>query len=461
MHRPLWPLAATLAGAVAFTAPAAAYDEADLATKLGREMRLAGPAAGALVRDLDSGQEVFALRENQPRIPASVDKLYTTSTALLALGAATTLDTTVVASGAVDVFGSLRGNLYLVGGGDPFFGRAGAGRLAQAVRDAGIRRIDGAVIGDDSLFDARRSSRRAGYDPELGGVLSALAFERGIARGRPRLDAARFGAQRLAGELRAVGIHSTRRSRAGVAPDATAPLTGIASLPVRTLIRSVNVSSDNFAAEMLLKVIGAQIGGDGSTSTGAEIVRDTLDDFGVRPRVIDGSGLSREDRTTPRQVVRLLERMHGQDVAESFRSSLAVAGATGTLKRRLRGTPAARRCRAKTGTLRDVSTLAGYCRTRGARNIAFAFLFNRVNPFGARRVQDRMTAAIARLDAGAPAGPAGPGVGPTGPAGDAGQTASGGQPAPRSTRRPASSRTGTSSRSALASLVPGDAPATR
>ena len=79
----------------------------------------------------------------------------------------------------------------------------------------------------------------------------------------------------------------------------------------------------------------------------------------------------------------------------SFTGSLPVAGRSGTLAYRMRGTSAQDRCRAKTGTLRDVSALAGYCASRGA-NVAFAFLMNYVSPYNARILQDRMTAALAR-----------------------------------------------------------------
>ncbi|HEV2859001.1 MAG TPA: D-alanyl-D-alanine carboxypeptidase, partial [Solirubrobacterales bacterium] len=77
---------APLAGA----APADAFSEADLRSKLNREMRLGGPASGAYVRDLASGEELFALRENAARIPASVEKLYTTASAMLRLGPSAT-----------------------------------------------------------------------------------------------------------------------------------------------------------------------------------------------------------------------------------------------------------------------------------------------------------------------------------------------------------------------------------
>ena len=397
-----------VAAPLAAAAPALAFSEDDLRAKLTHEMRLAGPSSGAYIRDLDSGEELFALREDVPRMPASVQKLYTTASALLRLGPSATLNTTAVtdADALLDTFGVLHSDLVLVGAGDPFFGDTEAATLARAVRAAGVRRIDGAVVGDESRFDARRSGRAIGYDPELGGVLSALAYDRGIYRGRARLDAGRFAAARFAAQLRALGVRASGASRAGTAPAAARTIAAVASRNVGELARFVNVPSNNFAAEMLLKNLGARYRDAGSTSAGADVARDTLDDFGVRPRIADGSGLSREDRTTPREVVRLLERMHRQDVARSFRTSLAVPGVTGTVKRRMRHTPA-ERCRVKTGTLRDVSALAGYCTTAGGRDVAFAMLFNRVNVAAAQRILDRMAAAIARLDETSDLGPGG------------------------------------------------------
>jgi len=95
--------------------------------------------------------------------------------------------------------------------------------------------------------------------------------------------------------------------------------------------------------------------------------------------------------------VRLLERMHNQDIARTFRTSLAVTGLTGTVKARMRGTAAAGRCHVKTGTLRLVSALAGYCVTADGRDIGFALMFNKANTWAAKAREDRITAAIARL----------------------------------------------------------------
>src|SRR4051794_19112757 len=305
-------LATLLAVAAPLTAatPALGYGEDDLARTLGAQMRHAGPASGAYVADLDSGRTLYAKRADTARIPASVEKLYTTSTALLRFGAGTRLRTTAATApdAVLDADGTLHGDLALVGGGDPFFGDDAAAILARSVRSAGVRRIEGAVVGDESAFDALRSACCAGYDLDLGGVLSALAYDRGIFRGRARLDAARFAAGRFATQLRAAGVSVAGHSIAGPAPEGARTLASVPSRSVAELARFTNVPSNNFAAEMLLKDLGARLGAGGTATAGADVVRDALAGFGVRPqRIVDGSGLSRQNRTTPRQVVALLQ----------------------------------------------------------------------------------------------------------------------------------------------------------
>jgi len=388
-------LAALLAGA----APAAAISQSTLTDKISREMAKAPGASGAYVRDMNSGAELYALRENAVRIPASVEKIFTTSAALLRLGPSATLRTIAVMApdAVVEPGGTLRGDLVLVGGGDPLFGDESAAQLAKAIRASGISRIAGAVVGDESAFDAQRSGCCAGYDPDLGGVLSALAYDRGIFRGRARLDAARFAAGRFAAQLEAAGVTATGPTRAGTAPQDARTVAFVRSRSVGELARYINVPSNNFAAEMLFRELGARYRDDGSLAAGADVVRDTLDDFGVRPRIVDGSGLSRANRATPRQVVRLLERMHNQEIAQTFRESLATTGVTGTVKARMRRTAAAGQCNVKTGTLRLVSALAGYCRTANGREIGFALMFNKANTFAAKAREDRIAVAIARL----------------------------------------------------------------
>jgi D-alanyl-D-alanine carboxypeptidase/D-alanyl-D-alanine-endopeptidase (penicillin-binding protein 4) len=397
--RRLAPALLTLAFACSLLAvaapPSQALDDAALRAQLAREMRRAGPFAGAYVRDLDTGTALYARKENVARPPASVEKLYTTSTALLRFGPEARLHTSVLATGALDAQGVWRGDLYLRGGGDPTLGQAQILALAAALSTQfGIVRVDGSVLGDESVFDPLRGSARTGFAPdrEIGGVLSGVAVARGFARdGAPAKDAAR----RLAKALRADGVPVVGPSGAATAPPEARELTGVDSPPMADIVRLTNVPSDNFDAEMILKDIGAHFGGAGTTTAGVAVVRAQLAAFGIHPRVVDGSGLSRADRTTPRQVVRLIELMDGQAVGPTFESSFPVAGRTGTLRRRMRATIAQDRCHAKTGTLRAVSALAGYCDTTGGHRVAFAILMNTAQITRAHGIQDRMARAIA------------------------------------------------------------------
>jgi D-alanyl-D-alanine carboxypeptidase/D-alanyl-D-alanine-endopeptidase (penicillin-binding protein 4) len=388
-------LLAVLAGLLLLAPPARALDAAQLRAGLTREMRAAGGYSGAYARDVASGAELVAVRPDTPRIPASVEKLFVAATALLRFGADGTLATKVVSSAPVAPDGTLAGDVALVGGGDPTLDEDALRELAAAVKTAGINRVDGDVVADDSRFDRLRGGPRTNYaaDSDIGGRLGALVLGRGF-----QPDPTSYVARRFAAQLRAAKITVGGEARAGTAPAAAVDVGAHASPSIQELVRSTLVPSDNFLAEMLLKDLGAEYAGAGSTSGGAAVVRDTLDDFGVRPRISDGSGLSRSNRTTPRQVVRLLERMDGQPVGATWRSTLAVAGRTGTVKKRMRRTLAEGNCHVKTGTIRGVSNLAGICTTRGGADVAFAWLMNGVNISGAHRIQDRMTALLAKYD---------------------------------------------------------------
>ncbi len=382
---------------VSLSAPAAlAAGPAATQRALARQMRFAGPASGALAVDLDSGTAIYAARADVPRIPASVEKLYTTATALRTLGADGRLVTQVAAAVPRDGAGTLDGDLYLRGEGDPTFGPLDLQELAQQVESAGVFTITGRVIGDDTAFDDRRGPPSSGYRTSAYvGPLSALTMSHGLTGLRSpyfQPDPARFAAKAFTRALRARGIWVGAPATSGVTPPEATTMATWASPPMVDLTRLMNLPSDNFAAETLIKAIGAQMTGVGSTEAGAAVVREQMSQLGIHPTVVDGSGLSRADRTSPQDVVTLLQAMQGE---AAFRGSMAVVGRSGTVGARMRGTVAQDRCSAKTGTLIAVSALAGYCTTTAGTNVAFAFLMNGVNPAGAHVLQDRMTVALA------------------------------------------------------------------
>ncbi|MBB4662896.1 D-alanyl-D-alanine carboxypeptidase/D-alanyl-D-alanine endopeptidase [Conexibacter arvalis] len=403
---------ALLLSAAALTAPAAVAQTASAAPldrAVTRELSRAGGVNGGYVLDTTTGRVLASVRADTPRIPASVEKLYTTSTALLRFGADGTLDTSVLGSGRLLDNGTWRGDLWLRGTGDPTFGSQsfinrsyGVGtsveELAQAIADAGITRVTGRVYGDESRFDLRRGGPSTSwrYDVWIGGALSALLYNRGLAKedGSARQTApALFAAQQLTAALKRAGVRVGKAASSGPAPESAEQLAAISSPPMSTLARLTNVDSDNLYAEQLLKTVGAHHGRAGSTAAGAAVVRQTMRRFKASPRIADGSGLSRVNATTPRQVVLMLDGMRDEP---GFRASLPVAGRTGTLAKRMRGTSAQDRCQAKTGTLSNVSALAGYCRTANNHVVAFAFLANSVYTVSAKAAEDRLAIMLAR-----------------------------------------------------------------
>jgi D-alanyl-D-alanine carboxypeptidase/D-alanyl-D-alanine-endopeptidase (penicillin-binding protein 4) len=397
--------------------------EAALAAHMARVMRLAGPRSGAIVYDMTTGRTLFAERATERRAPASVEKLYTATALLERMGPTARLETTVSGTGRLGEGGVWEGNLYLHGGGDPTFGSeafikghyggegASVEALAEELRHAdGIRRVTGSVQGDESLFDTLRGEPSSGYkeDPFLEGTLSALAFNRGET-GReasphgqhtphtppvPHAPAA-YAAKRLRAALRAAGVAVSKGTGAAITPAGATPLAAVRSPTIAKLLGLTLPESDNFFAETLLKDLGARFAGAGSTAAGAQVVRETAAAFGLHPRVLDGSGLSEEDATSPYEAVTLLEELAKTPIGGVVRGDMAAAGRTGTLAERMRGTAAEGRCEGKTGTLTNVSNFAGYCAATDGHEIAFAFFIDGVPIEKAHTLQDNMAITLA------------------------------------------------------------------
>lgn len=392
----------------AFPASAAAQGSSALQRSLNATMRPAGGSSGAQVVDTANGRVLYQLRSTTPRVLASNTKLFTTAAALGRFGATATLDTRVLASGVSS--GTVNGSLYLRGGGDPTFGSAAFTRraygtgatveaLAAAVRAAGVTRVSGGVVGDESLFDSRRGGPSSGYRASIYvGPLSALAFNRGLASPSGRSfqsSPPAFAAAQLTAALKRAGVAVSGRARAGRAPSGATEVAKVSSPTLARLIALTNKPSDNFAAEELLKGLAARAGGVGTTASGARSAAAFARGLGAAARLADGSGLSRGNAASPRSVTRLLVRTRAGAQGQVFFDSLAVAGRDGTLAHRMQSGPARGNCRGKTGTLSGVSALSGYCRTRSGKTLAFSILMNGVSPVGARRLQDRMAQAIA------------------------------------------------------------------
>ncbi len=182
------------------------------------------------------------------------------------------------------------------------------------------------------------------------------------------------------------------------------------SPPLSVILKYLNTYSNNMMAEHILKTIAAdRLGGAGSHVKGLRLVKEFLRKSHVNLQgvnLVDGSGLSRKNRMTTRAITDLLTTMYSRfDIGPDFMSSLRVMGAYGVLSKRLTKSPARGKVRAKTGSLRGVSTLAGYIENQTGQKFAFALFLNKFSwnykkgcgPGKADKIEDSIVAAIYQL----------------------------------------------------------------
>jgi serine-type D-Ala-D-Ala carboxypeptidase/endopeptidase (penicillin-binding protein 4) len=385
-----------LAAACLLLLGAAGAAQASLGRRLAAALAGSGvdPArSAALVVDMRTGQTLFARNPRLPLAPASNEKLAVTFAALQALGPAWRIETAVLGRGRLEGT-TWRGDLVLRGRGDPTLTREGLADLALQLRQAGIQRVTGAIVGDESYFDGRRTAFgwKAEFYINESPPLSALAIDRSNSAD-PAYEATAAFRERL----RVAGIAVRGPARRGRAPARSFPLASVLSPPLRDIVRVVGTESDNYTAELLLKQLGAVIARQGTSPAGAAVAMAVLAQEQIPVegiRIVDGSGLSRLDRLTTHSIVAMLRAAFADPlIRPSFVASLAVAGRTGTLENRLR-TPLTRgNVLAKTGTTSLACALSGFVRMR----YAFAILQNGnpVPTISARTAQDRFAYVLA------------------------------------------------------------------
>jgi serine-type D-Ala-D-Ala carboxypeptidase/endopeptidase (penicillin-binding protein 4) len=351
-----------------------------------------------------------------PLAPASTEKLLTGAAALHVLGPSHVF-TTRVAALAAPVDGVIHGDVYLVGGGDPvlatpsYRARLAANPvtasepttaladLAGALAAAGVQRIDGAVVADDSRYDAVR------YLPSLKpsersdiGPLGALTVDDGIGpSGIPTDDPALLTARALGALLTERGVSVAGTTRRGIAPAGVTTLASVRSPRLDAIVESMLTVSDNYTAELLVRAVGLRVTGVGSTAAGLPAVIATLTRLGLPTAGVslaDGSGLSPENRVTCAALLGAIE-LGDRTETRALRVGLAVAGRTGTLAMRFIGDPLAGRLRAKTGRINGVVGLAGVVPTP-AGQVRFAFLANGdFSVAGGEALQDQIAHLVA------------------------------------------------------------------
>jgi serine-type D-Ala-D-Ala carboxypeptidase/endopeptidase (penicillin-binding protein 4) len=399
------------------------------------------------------GGLLFAANPTAMLIPASNMKLLTATAVLDVLGSSDRLVTRVQASSPPDN-GVVYGDLYLVGGGDPLLRTPGydAGLnppeplftsldvLARQVRDAGIRRVTGSVVGDDTRYDSQRTvpTWKPVYSTEGDvGPLSALDVNDGFvpkppppsatttttvpgrrtppttvqpesstaqafafaAASNPPLTAA----EEFVSLLRSDGVEVSGGAASGVTPAGAPAVTSIDSGPLGAEVSAMLNVSDDTAAELFTKELGLKKDGSGTTAAGTAVIRADLaaDGFPVSQMVnIDGSGLDRGDRASCELISDALLRA---GTSGPIARGLPVAGKSGTLATRMIGTAAAGRVHAKTGTLDEVVSLSGFVTplARSAptpalqRTVVFSIIINGLPGPQAQQVADDLAVVLA------------------------------------------------------------------
>lgn len=370
-----------------------------LKRKLSKLASRAPGSSGYYVYDIEAKRHkvLFDRDDGSRRLLASNEKLFTTTTALGILGTDTRLETRVKIDGKLSKAGSLQGDLYLIGDGDPTLGQAGIADLADDVKEAGIERISGTVFGDDTIFDRLRGVPDSNYGPSpYVAPLSGLVYDGSTYDEDPAKGAARAFRDALNGDGVKVGgkvsVHALPKQLRK--DDAVGSWE---SDTIAQIVTATNKVSNNFYAEMLLKRLDATESHEGTTKGGAGDVERYVASLGSKVDASDGSGLTRHNRSSPRDVVKLLTAVRGEDeVGDSLFDSLSIAGQDGTLGARMGGTVAAGRCRGKTGTITGVSNVSGYCNS-GNGLVAFSILMNGVGDLtSAHNIQDDMVVQIAR-----------------------------------------------------------------
>jgi serine-type D-Ala-D-Ala carboxypeptidase/endopeptidase (penicillin-binding protein 4) len=488
MRRPTALLSLWLLAAVAYAqSPVPPPTLADLQQRLTEQVnqpQFAAATWGIKVVSLDSGKTLFEHDAEKLFSPASNCKLYTMALALDKLGGDYRLRTSLYASSKPDRRGTLKSDLIVYGRGDPTLNARLHGGdifhalqpLVAALTNAGVRRISGDLVGDESFFHGPPYG--SGWDWDdlnyyYGAEISALTLNDntlqvlvnpGASQGAPcrltlipatryvvlsnRTQTVTAGSKRdlnfyrppgqnviyVAGQMPLDGTNYTddvtmhnpaglfiaffrealerngvkvsgktrtanwldRQSRP-LEANKLVELGAVESLPLRDIVREVMKPSQNLYTDLVLAHLGALAQATATNGEGvlnlSELNRpETSEDAGIRQLrgflgkagikrgdvyFEEGSGLSRNNVATPNATIALLQFMSRHAEADAYLKALPVAGVDGTLRNRMKNTPAAGDVRAKTGTLRWANSLSGYVTTAAGEHLVFSIMLNR------------------------------------------------------------------------------------
>ncbi len=408
-------------------------------------------ALSIYVEEVDTGNVVLSWNADEPRNPASVEKMVTTLVALDTLGPAYRWKTEVRFLGPVED-GVLHGDISIKGYGDPYMVTERFWQLLRQVRRAGVNEIEGDLLLDDSYFDignydpgafdreplraynvapnalltnfkvvryffepdTAKSRVLVRLEPELDNlaIVNQLHISNGACRGyqrgitiTPNEDisqitfSGRFpsGCNVYAMDRTALG-HSeftyglfkslwqesggkfNGEWRKTVVDELVEPALVFESLPLADVIAKVNKHSNNVMARQLLYTLGAEkLGPVGTEVKGRQVVNQWLGERGINANeltIANGAGLSRSSRITAKNLGKMLRYAYESPFMPEYLSSLSLSGLDGTLSRRFRDSALRGQAHMKTGSLDDVSAVAGYFQAKSGKRYIVVTLLN-------------------------------------------------------------------------------------
>ena len=322
-----------------------------------------------MVWDLTDDVPVYQFRERLHLRPASTMKCLTAIATLDKLGADYDFKTRIYYTGEIDDSTQvLRGDLYCVGGMDPMFSSSDMIVLARAVRDQGIKGIEGNIYADLSFKDRNRLGEGWCWD-DKNPNLSPLLID--------RKDDFTY---RFSRQLEEMGVTLNGSTGERQLPT-DAQLLTTCTHSIRQVLHRMMKQSDNLYAESMFYQLAASGGTRWAGAKTARLYENALfSRIGLNPRdyyVADGSGLSLYNYVSAELETKLLRYAYQRsDIYDAYLEALPIASVDGTLKKRMRGTAAAGNVRAKTGTVKGVSSLAGYLTASNGHLLCFSIINN-------------------------------------------------------------------------------------